>query len=109
MPRPYISPPLSRRPVVALQYITIYLDSTLHNGRLVLGDPGRLAGGVRVLPAFRWRLLRSVIAGAIFACGGPAEARSGVGVSNDPIEERFREIVLAGTAPAALRHRGPLA
>jgi hypothetical protein len=29
MPRPYISPPSSRRLAVALQYITIYLDRTL--------------------------------------------------------------------------------
>src|SRR5215207_6175567 len=38
MPRPYISPPsFLRRPAVALQYITIYLDSTLYGGK---GDVG---------------------------------------------------------------------
>src|SRR5215203_5507257 len=37
MPRPYISPPSSRRPAVALQYITIYLDRTLYVGTGMLG------------------------------------------------------------------------
>src|SRR5919112_6550360 len=35
MPRPYISPPSSRRPTLTQQYITIYLDSTL-SGRFGL-------------------------------------------------------------------------
>src|SRR5918995_377369 len=34
MPRPYISPPsFLRRPAIAPQYITIYLDSTLYGGK----------------------------------------------------------------------------
>src|ERR671918_2122635 len=33
MPRPYISPPSFRRPAIAPQYITIYLDSTLYGGK----------------------------------------------------------------------------
>src|ERR687895_1049100 len=38
MPRPYISPPsFLRRPAIAPQYITIYLDSTLYGGK---GDVG---------------------------------------------------------------------
>ena len=37
MPRPYISPPSFRRPAIAPQYITIYLDSTLYGGK---GDVG---------------------------------------------------------------------
>src|SRR5918999_3002382 len=38
MPRPYISPPsFLRRPAIAPQYITIYLDSTLYGGN---GDVG---------------------------------------------------------------------
>src|SRR5215216_132028 len=37
MPRPYISPPSFRRPAIAPQYITIYLDSTLYGGQ---GDIG---------------------------------------------------------------------
>src|SRR5215217_1488608 len=37
MPRPYISPPSSRRSTVVLQYITIYLDRTLYGGTGILG------------------------------------------------------------------------
>src|SRR5918995_6181315 len=37
MPRPYISPPSSRQPAVALQYITIYLDRTLYGETGMLG------------------------------------------------------------------------
>src|ERR671920_1387407 len=37
MPQPYISPPSFRRPAIAPQYITIYLDSTLYGGK---GDVG---------------------------------------------------------------------
>src|SRR5918992_4180837 len=38
MPRPYISPPsFLRRPAIAPQYITIYLESTLYGGK---GDVG---------------------------------------------------------------------
>src|ERR687893_679192 len=39
MPRPYISPPSSRRQVLTQQYITIYLDSTL-SGRFDLVSGG---------------------------------------------------------------------
>src|SRR5215210_3611807 len=67
MPRPYISPPSSRRSALTQQYITIYLDSTLRCGT------GPRRGGFRGLPG----VCPGAVAAAEAGDGQPLDAQGG--------------------------------